>query len=110
MNTYIHLLYVPTMACNMACSYCYLEDQTKDLTTGHSPLETLTYAVDKCREENIIPFNISLHGGEVTCLKKEEFREIKNAQGPGPPHFIFSTYAQIELLRTRKAQAPVSDA
>lgn len=76
MNTYIHLLYVPTMACNMACRYCYLEDGTKDLTSGHSPLETLAYAVDKCRSENIIPFNISLHGGEVTCLKKEEFREL----------------------------------
>ena len=28
---YIHLLYVPTMACNMQCRYCYLEDNTKDL-------------------------------------------------------------------------------
>ena len=27
---YIHLLYVPTMACNMGCKYCYLEDNTKD--------------------------------------------------------------------------------
>ena len=25
-NRYIHLLYVPTMACNMCCKYCYLED------------------------------------------------------------------------------------
>ena len=29
-NKFIHLLYVPTMACNMACKYCYLEDNTKD--------------------------------------------------------------------------------
>ena len=76
MNTYIHLLYVPTMACNMACSYCYLEDETKDLRTGHSALETLVYAVDKCRQEDIIPFNISLHGGEVTCLDAGDFRDI----------------------------------
>ena len=27
---YIHLLYVPTMACNMGCKYCYLEDNTKE--------------------------------------------------------------------------------
>ena len=27
---FIHLLYVPTMECNMACKYCYLEDNTKD--------------------------------------------------------------------------------
>ncbi len=76
MNTYIHLLYVPTMACNMACRYCYLEEETTDLRTEHTPLETLMYAVDKCRSEEIIPFNISLHGGEVTCLKPEDFREL----------------------------------
>ncbi|XME02261.1 radical SAM protein [Lachnospiraceae bacterium C1.1] len=76
MKSYIHLLYVPTMACNMACKYCYLEDETKDLKTGHSPIETLKYAVEKCREEEIIPFNISLHGGEVTCLDPKDFREI----------------------------------
>ena len=76
MYTYIHLLYVPTMACNMACRYCYLEEETKDLPTDHTPLETLRYAVDKCREENIVPFNISLHGGEVTCLPPEDFRDL----------------------------------
>ncbi len=76
MNRYIHLLYVPTMACNMACRYCYLEAETKDLETGHSALETLVYAVDKCRGEDIIPFNISLHGGEVTCLSPSDFREL----------------------------------
>lgn len=76
MNTYIHLLYVPTMACNMACKYCYLEDETKDLRTEHSPLETLAYTVDKCREEEIVPFNISLHGGEVTCLDPSDFRDL----------------------------------
>ena len=33
MNTkFIHLLYVPTMACNMQCRYCYLEDHTVDIT------------------------------------------------------------------------------
>ncbi len=76
MNTYIHLLYVPTMACNMACRYCYLEDGTVDQKTEHTPLETLRYAVEKCREEDIIPFNISLHGGEVTCLSTEDFRAL----------------------------------
>ena len=76
MNTYIHLLYVPTMACNMACRYCYLEDETKDLPTEHTPLETLQYAVEKCAQENIIPFSISLHGGEVTCLSEEDFRAL----------------------------------
>ena len=61
------------MACNMACRYCYLEEETRDLKTAHGPLETLRYAVDKMRSEDIIPFNISLHGGEVTCLSTAEF-------------------------------------
>ena len=73
---FIHLLYVPTMACNMACKYCYLEENTKDINTKHSALDTLKYAVEKLKQDNIIPFNISLHGGEVTTLKKEEFREL----------------------------------
>lgn len=73
---YIHLLYVPTMACNMCCKYCYLEDNTKDEKTEHQALETLKYAVSKFKESNVIPFNISLHGGEVTTLDKKTFHDI----------------------------------
>ena len=73
---YIHLLYVPTMACNMCCKYCYLEDNTKDEKTKYTALETLEYAIDKFKKSNVIPFNISLHGGEVTTLKKEEFHSL----------------------------------
>ena len=46
----IHLLYVPTMACNMECKYCYLEENTKDEKTAHKALETLEYAVSKFKE------------------------------------------------------------
>lgn len=73
---FIHLLYVPTMACNMACKYCYLEDNTKDIKTEYKALDTLKYAIEKLKEENVIPFNISLHGGEVTTLSKEDFKDI----------------------------------
>lgn len=73
---FIHLLYVPTMACNMCCKYCYLEDNTKDEITSYNSLDTLKFAVDKFRKSNIVPFNISLHGGEVTTLNKIEFRDI----------------------------------
>lgn len=73
---YIHLLYVPTMACNMCCKYCYLEDNTKDEKTKYTALETLNYAVNKFKESNVIPFNISLHGGEVTTLSKEDFHDV----------------------------------
>ncbi len=73
---YIHLLYVPTMACNMGCKYCYLEDNTKDEKTTHQALETLEYAITKFKEANVIPFNISLHGGEVTTLDNDTFHDL----------------------------------
>lgn len=73
---YIHLLYVPTMACNMCCKYCYLEDNTKDDKTKYRALDTLKYAVDKFKDSNVIPFNISLHGGEVTTLNKDDFHDV----------------------------------
>ena len=75
-NKYIHLLYVPTMACNMGCKYCYLVENTKDEKTKYKPLETLEYAIEKFRQNNVIPFNISLHGGEVTTLSKKDFHDI----------------------------------
>ena len=73
---FIHLLYVPTMACNMGCKYCYLEDNTKDEKTKYTALSTLEYAVNKFKESNVIPFNISLHGGEVTTLSKKDFHDV----------------------------------
>ena len=73
---YIHLLYVPTMACNMACKYCYLEDNTKDDFKNYHALETLDYAIKKFKEFNVIPFNISLHGGEVTTLSHDDFYDL----------------------------------
>ncbi len=73
---YIHLLYVPTMACNMACKYCYLEDNTKDTMKEYNEVDTLKYAVEKFKENNVVPFNISLHGGEVTTLSKKAFHDI----------------------------------
>ena len=59
---FIHLLYVPTMNCNMQCKYCYLKENTVDLEQDDSYLETLEYSVKKFRDANVIPFNISLHG------------------------------------------------
>lgn len=72
---FIHLLYVPTMNCNMRCRYCYLGENTRDSDVGSS-VDTLRFAVEKFREANVVPFNISLHGGEVTTLEKEDFRQV----------------------------------
>ena len=75
-NKFIHLLYVPTMACNMACKYCYLEDNTKDEFNDYDSLKTLKYAINKFKKSNVIPFNISLHGGEVTTLSQKDFYNL----------------------------------
>jgi uncharacterized protein len=64
------------MACNMACKYCYLEENTKDEWSKIKPLDTLQYAIDKFKNSNVIPFNISLHGGEVTTLSKDDFHDL----------------------------------
>ena len=72
---YIHLLYVPTLACNMGCKYCYLEENT--VSQGNmNPLNTLEYAINKFKNSGVVPFNISLHGGEVTTLSKSVFHDI----------------------------------
>ena len=73
---YIHLLYVPTMACDMACRYCYLGDGTKDGGSPYGALDTLRFAVEKLRAAGVAPFNISLHGGEVTTLPPNVFRDL----------------------------------
>lgn len=73
---FIHLLYVPTMACNMACKYCYLEDNTRDQMHEHGPLETLSFAIKKLGDAGVVPFNISLHGGEVTTLSSSNFESL----------------------------------
>lgn len=75
-NKFIHLLYVPTMACNMGCKYCYLENNTKDKSLDYDALDTLKFAVNKFKDEKVIPFNISLHGGEVTTLSKNDFYNL----------------------------------
>ena len=73
---FIHLLYVPTLACDMACRYCYLEDNTKDCMQQYKPLETLQFAINKLRESDVMPFNISLHGGEVSTLSQDDFHDV----------------------------------
>ena len=76
MKKFIHLLYVPTLNCNMQCRYCYLGDDTVESICEYGALETLSYAVEKFGQADVMPFNISLHGGEVTTLGKQEFRDL----------------------------------
>ena len=48
---FIHLLYVPTMNCNMQCKYCYLKENTVALKGDDKYLKTLKYAVDNCNND-----------------------------------------------------------
>ncbi len=70
-SKFIHLLYVPTIYCNLGCQYCYLGKQTdtKSLKEdAERAVETLEYALKYFADDNILPFNLSLHGGEVTAI------------------------------------------
>ena len=76
---FIHLLYVPTIYCNLGCHYCYLGKQTdtKSLQEdSQRAVETLSYALNYFSEENILPFNLSLHGGEVTAIPSATMSEL----------------------------------
>lgn len=67
----IHLLYVPTLCCNLSCSYCYLGEQTTQAALARDAgraVATLRAALDKLTAAGVLAFNVSLHGGEVTTL------------------------------------------
>jgi uncharacterized protein len=90
----IHLLYVPTLYCNLKCGYCYLDEKTNNVNMDKDSkvLETLQYAVNKFISEGIIPFNISLHGGEVTTLKESQLEGLFS--------FITHYYQKYEKVLT----------
>lgn len=67
----IHLLYVPTLCCNLSCSYCYLGKQTTEAALkidAQRAVHTLRHTLDAMQRVGVLPFNVSLHGGEVTTL------------------------------------------
>lgn len=70
----IHLLYVPTMFCNLDCSYCYLGEQTSTANLkadSETAISTLHHALNQLEADGILAFNVSLHGGEVTTLQPD---------------------------------------
>lgn len=72
----IHLLYVPTIFCNMGCSYCYLGKLTDTQIDGQRAVETLRYTIEKFTRDGYIPYNLSFHGGEVTTLPAHILRDL----------------------------------
>lgn len=80
---FIHLLYAPTSACQLRCAYCYRTeydepeyDDSAVTSDAEHPVDTLRRAVAKLRGAGYFPFNISLHGGEPTCLPCDQFEEL----------------------------------
>lgn len=64
----IHLLYAPTIFCNMGCQYCYLGKLTEEKTDISQVVGTLDTALAQLLDNGYLPFNVSFHGGEVTTL------------------------------------------
>ncbi|MBF0264234.1 MAG: radical SAM protein [Gammaproteobacteria bacterium] len=86
---FIHLLYAPSNYCNMACQYCYLGTGTDEITDTTKALQTLKTAIDKFTQENIIPFNLSFHGGEPTAISKSLLRSLLSFA-----HDYYQTHAE----------------
>ncbi len=75
----IHLLYVPTLCCNLSCSYCYLGKQTTEAalkTDAGRAVQTLRHTLDALKAAGVLAFNVSLHGGEVTTLPPPVLDEL----------------------------------
>ena len=75
----IHLLYVPTLCCNLDCAYCYLGAQTTQAALkvdAARAVPTLRHALEKLRNAGVLAFNVSLHGGEVTTLPEAVLDEL----------------------------------
>ena len=73
---FIHLLFAPTQECSMRCTYCYLDHDRMPTAPARDALETLNAAICALRAENVVPFALSLHGGEVTCLPPARFEAL----------------------------------
>ncbi len=78
-DTLIHLLYVPSVFCNLGCHYCYLGTQTETKlkpSEETNAIKTLRFALEAFKSQGILPFNISLHGGEVTTVSKDTLSDL----------------------------------
>ena len=75
----IHLLYVPTLACNLGCTYCYLGKQTTEAAIrmdSERAVSTLRHTLTALAAADVLAFNVSLHGGEVTMLPEAVLAQL----------------------------------
>ncbi len=76
---HIHLLYVPTLSCNLGCRYCYLGSQTDSAALrvdSARAAPVLDHAINAFLDAGVLPFNVSLHGGEPTMLPPDILDEL----------------------------------
>jgi uncharacterized protein len=126
----IHLLYSPTLGCNLSCRYCYLGEQTTTAaikTDAERAVATLQYALTALEAAGVLAFNVSLHGGEVTVLpprvlealfstiSRHYLRHFDQLQSLGhkksAPHIktnLFKFASQYEMLNRHKVSVSAS--
>ena len=69
MDRAIHLLYVPTLCCNLGCSCCYLVKQPTEAAlnlAAQRPAGTLRHTRNALRHARVLAFTLSLHAGAGT--------------------------------------------
>jgi len=70
---------VPTLCCNLSCRYCYLGSQTDPTTLKRDAaraVATLQQVLQRFLDAGVLPFNVSLHGGEVTTLPPSVLEQL----------------------------------
>ena len=63
---FIHLLYVPTMACNMACKYCYIKKDKKEMSVYN--LKTREKILNGELKQNVIKSLGKTHLTEISAI------------------------------------------
>jgi len=70
---------VPTRCFTLSCRYCYLGNQTDPTTLkldAGRAVDTLQQALQRLLDAGVLPFNVSLHGGEVTTLPPSVLEQL----------------------------------
>lgn len=93
---------MPTLYCNLSCRYCYLGSQTDPTTLkldAGRAVATLQQALQSFLDAGVLPFNVSLHGGEVTTLPPKVLDQLFTAINR---HYL-DYFDQLNALGYRKS-------
>mgnify|MGYP000877110087 CR=1 FL=1 len=93
---------MPTLCCNLSCRYCYLGSQTDPTTLKRDSalaVATLQQVLQRLLDAGVQPFNVSLHGGEVTTLPPSVLEQLFSTINR---HYL-DHFDQLNALGYRKA-------